>query len=94
MFHYNGSQVGAIRYEDLKFFPTGESSGGLPEMEVYNVIRDPGEKYGELYPYLWTVTPIQNMLDEHLKMIEKYPHREPENPIAVQAPTQLISPHD
>ncbi len=94
IFHYNSSQVGALRYEDFKFFPTGNDSGGLPEMKVYNVMRDPGEKYGELYPYLWTVTPIQNILDAHLKLIEKYPHREPEKTIPVQAATQLISPHD
>ena len=95
MFHYNGSEIGAIRYEDFKFFPTGESSGGLPEMKVYNVMRDPGEKYGELYPYLWTVTPMQNMLDEHLELIEEYPHREPAklSEIIKQA-SQLISPHD
>ena len=94
MFHYNGSEIGAVRYEDFKFFPTGSGSGGLPEMEVYNVMRDPGEKYGELYPYLWTTTPVQNLIDAHEKLIEKFPHREPENPISVKPPTQLISPHD
>lgn len=95
MFHYNGSEIGAVRYEDFKIFPTGSGSGGLPEMEVYNVMRDPGEKYGELYPYLWTTTPVQNLIDAHLKRIEQYPNREPEDPSTNHVPVvPYIGPHD
>ncbi len=78
MFHYNGTDIGAIRYNDSKFFPTGESSGGLPELEYFNVRRDPGEKYGGLYPGLWTVTPVEMLLEKHYDLIDQYPHREPE----------------
>jgi|GEM_PF-2632854 len=28
-------------------------------MDFYNVMRDPGEKFGQLYPGLFAVTPIQ-----------------------------------
>jgi len=45
-----------------------QGHGGLPGMDFYNVMRDPGEKYGELYPGLVAVTPIQILLQEHMKM--------------------------
>jgi len=44
-------------------------------MDFYNVMRDPGEKLGELYPRLFAVTSIQITLREHMKMIQKFPHR-------------------
>ncbi len=50
-FHYSGATLGAIRYEDFKIHIT-KGHGGLPGMDFYNVMRDPGEKYGELYPGL------------------------------------------
>ena len=44
-------------------------------MELYNVKRDPGEKFGALYPGLFAVTPIQLILQDHMQQIQKYPHR-------------------
>jgi arylsulfatase len=44
-------------------------------MEFYNVMRDPGEKFGQFYPGLFAVTPIQNSLRQHMMMIQRYPHR-------------------
>jgi hypothetical protein len=41
----------------------------------YNVMRDPGEKFGQLYPGLFAVTPVQNILRDHMMMIKKFPHR-------------------
>ena len=77
MFHYSGGTLGAIHYEDFKAH-LSEGHGGLPGLDFYNVKRDPGEKYGELYPGLFAVTPIQNLLREHMKLIEKFPHRKSE----------------
>ena len=74
MFHYSGGVLGAIRYEDFKVHIT-EGHGGLPGMDFYNVMRDPGEKFGQLYPGLFAVTPVQNTLRDHMRLIEKYPHR-------------------
>ena len=74
MFHYSGGVLGAIRYEDFKVH-IKKGHGGLPGMDFYNVMRDPGEKYGQLYPGLFAVTPIQIALREHMKMIQKFPHR-------------------
>jgi len=47
-------------------------------METYNVMRDPGEKFGKMYPFLFTVTPFQNLLKEHKLMIKKFPNRKSE----------------
>jgi arylsulfatase len=38
-------------------------------------MRDPGEKFGQLYPGLFAVTPIQMILKGHMLMIRKFPHR-------------------
>jgi arylsulfatase len=89
MFHYSGGVLGAIRYEDFKVHIT-EGHGGLPGMDFYNVMRDPGEKYGQLYPGLFAVTPIQNHLREHMKMIQKFPHRVSE----VTPEGAELTPHD
>ncbi len=74
MFHYSGGVLGAIRYKDFKVH-IKEGHGGLPGMDFYNVMRDPGEKFGELYPGLYAVTPIQNALRQHMMLVQKYPHR-------------------
>jgi arylsulfatase len=74
MFHYSGGTLGAIRYRDFKVHIT-EGHGGLPGMEFYNVKRDPGEKYGQLYPGLFAVTPIQIIMREHLLKVKEFPHR-------------------
>jgi arylsulfatase len=59
-------------------------------MESYNVMRDPGEKFGKMYPYLFTVTPLQNLLKSHKLLIKKFPDRVSENvPKGAE-----ITPHD
>ena len=75
MFHYSGGQIGAIRYEDFKVHIKPGGHGGLPNMDFYNVMRDPGEKFGAMYQGLFAVTPIQNALRQHMMTIKKYPHR-------------------
>jgi arylsulfatase A-like enzyme len=74
VFHYSGATLAAIRYEDFKIHLT-QGHGGLPGMEFYNVRRDPGEKYGALYPGLFAVAPVQNLVKEHVKLIQKFPNR-------------------
>jgi arylsulfatase len=49
IFHYSGPVLGAVRYENFKIHITA-GHGGLPGMDFYNIKRDPGEKYGKLYP--------------------------------------------
>lgn len=78
MFHYSGGHLGAIRYENFKVHMK-ESHGGLPGMDFFNVKRDPGEKYGEFYPGLFAVAPIQQTLKEHRMLMQKFPNRRQES---------------
>ncbi len=90
IFHYSGGTIGAVRYEHFKIHIKPGGHGGLPNMEFYNVMRDPGEKRGEFYPGLYAVTPIQNYLKGHIMMIRKFPHRVSETmPKGAE-----ITPHD
>ena len=72
-----GDDIGAVRYEDFKIHMKPGGHGGLPNMDFYNVRRDPGEKRGEFYPGLFAVTPLQNNLRSHMMMIHEFPHRVP-----------------
>jgi arylsulfatase len=89
MFHYSGGVLGAIRYEDFKVHLKA-GHGGLPGMDFYNVMRDPGEKFGQLYPGLFAVTPIQMLLKGHMLTIRKFPNRTSET---VPRGAEL-TPHD
>ena len=75
MFHYSGGTLGAVRWGDIKLHILTGGHGGLPPIMGYNVMRDPGEKKGDLYPYLFTVTPFQNLVKAHKRLIEKFPNR-------------------
>ena len=75
MFHYDGDNLGAFRWKDIKALSEGPGHGGLPGLSITNVRRDPTEKHGALYSYLWTTVPFQNMIKGHMRMIEKFPHR-------------------
>ncbi len=76
IFHYSGVDLGAVRYDDFKVHLT-EAHGGLPGMDIYNVMRDPGEKFGALTPGLFAVTPTQNTVRKHMALIEEFPNRDP-----------------
>lgn len=88
MFHYGGDVLGAVRYENFKIH-VKPAHGGLPGMDFYNIKRDPGEKYGALYPGLFAVTPIQMLMRQHMGMLQKFPHRPPETPSEAS-----LTPHD
>ena len=76
MMHYSGPVLGAVRYENFKIHIKA-AHGGLPGMDFYNIKRDPGEKFGKLYPGLFAVAPIQKFIGSHMGMIQKFPHRDP-----------------
>ncbi|SEF63710.1 sulfatase-like hydrolase/transferase [Vibrio hangzhouensis] len=75
MFHYKGSELGAIRMGDYKIH-IEPSSGGLPHMDFYNIKRDPGEKFGGMYNGLYMVKPIQDFIGGHKGKMEEYPNRD------------------
>jgi arylsulfatase len=90
MFHYSGGDLAAIRYGNTKIVLKGGGHGGLPSMDLYNVWRDPGEKFGAFYAGLYTITPLQDLLREHMRMIERFPHRRSQaTPRGAE-----ITPHD
>lgn len=74
-FYYSGPQLAAVRWRDVKALIEGPGHGGLPGLTMCNIVRDPGEQHCSMYPYLWTVTPFQNLVRNHLALIEKFPHR-------------------
>lgn len=75
MFHYEeifygepkGMRLAAVRLENMKQH--------ILKGEVYNIIRDPGEKIGNPTPYLWVLVPMRRMVLEHRKMMEIFPNR-------------------
>lgn len=72
--HYSGPKPGAVRMGDYKAI-IKPAHGGIPGLEIYNMKRDPGEKFGSTYNYLWLIQPFQNMAGKHLGMVKKFPHR-------------------
>ena len=88
MAHYSGPVLGALRYEDFKIHIKA-AQGGLPGMDFYNIKRDPGEKYGKLYPGLFAVAPMQMLLGQHMGRIGQFPHRPP-----MTAEESTLTAHD
>ncbi|NGX58510.1 MAG: Arylsulfatase [Chlamydiae bacterium] len=78
IFHYNGNHLGAVRINDIKLIIKG-TGGSIPEIETYNIKRDPCERFGKLYPYLWMVQPAQDLIKGHLQLIQKFPNRKKES---------------
>ena len=72
--HYSSAKVGAVRIGDYKAVIGGGVGGGLPQFETYNIVRDPGEKYGALYPFLWFIQPLNDLIRDHMDMIRLFPH--------------------
>lgn len=80
MYHYSGEHVAAVRTGNFKFHFKGKSKGGIPNMEFYNIMRDPGEEFGSIYPSLWAVAPTKKAVGMHKMMMMKYPNRAPIDP--------------
>ncbi|HOT83411.1 MAG TPA: sulfatase-like hydrolase/transferase [Candidatus Defluviicoccus seviourii] len=89
MFLYSGSKLGAVRWMDIKAVIEGAGHGGLPGITMCNIVRDPGEKFCSMYPYLWTVSPFQSLVKSHMALIERFPNRKPGLPEEAG-----LTPHD
>jgi arylsulfatase len=76
VFHYSGKDLAAVRMEQHKLHIIPGSRGGLPNFELYNITRDPGEKFGEMYSQLWAIVPFQRLIESHKALIQKHPHRD------------------
>lgn len=75
LFHYSGNSLQAVRMEKFKLHITAGTRGGLPNYELYNIQRDPGEKFGQMFNHLWAVVPFQNLVGRHMEYVRRYPHR-------------------
>ena len=73
MFYYSGKDLKAVRMEDHKLHIIPGSRGGLPNYELYNIARDPAEKFGAMYHHLWSIVPFQRMVGSHMGLIRNYP---------------------
>ncbi|MGE0055764.1 MAG: sulfatase-like hydrolase/transferase [Hyphomicrobium sp.] len=89
IFFYSGENLAALRWMDIKAIVKGGSHGGLPGLDICNVVRDPGEQFCSMYPYLWAVTPLQNLVKTHFDLIKAFPNRKPEIPEEA-----ALTPHD
>ena len=57
--------------EDQKLHIIPGSRGGLPNYELYNIARDPAEKFGAMYSHLWAIVPFQRMVGSHMGLDTK-----------------------
>ena len=89
LFYYSGPSLAAVRWMDIKAIIKGESHGGLPALDICNVVRDPGERFCSMYPYLWAVSPFQNMVKTRFDLIKTFPNRKPDLPEEAG-----LTPHD
>lgn len=77
IFHYSGSEIGAVRFGKLKMHFKG-FQGGLAKFDMYNILRDPREEVGDkvgIYPYLHAPVPFGQLVQMHLEQIKKFPNR-------------------
>lgn len=75
MIHYSGAEIGAVRVTDRMKVHFKGMEGGLPVMETYNIIRDPGERDAKaIYRHLHWLAPAMDMMKTHRAQIQKYPH--------------------
>ena len=76
LFHYSGPRLGAVRWGNLKMH-MGQEKGGVPQNELYNIMRDPREEHAHesTGSMLAHVIPFQRFVRSHMAMKEKYPDR-------------------
>jgi arylsulfatase len=91
-YHYSGGNLGAVRWGPYKMVIT-EGHGGLPGMEIYNIMRDPAERFGQMYNYMQMIAPVQRVIQAHMRTIAQFPHRtlQPQHDMAPEAE---LTPHD
>jgi len=76
MFHYSGTNLGAVRLGQFKRHLSA-GHGGLPGKAFFDIYKDPKEEHGVMVSMLWAWVPFDDLVRVHNEMIEKFPHREP-----------------
>jgi len=72
IFHYQKDKLEAVRKDQLKFRTKPEK----PHANCYNLYHDPGERFPDMVRYcLWAAPGFGKMIQDHMALIKKYPHR-------------------
>ena len=78
MFYYSGEQLGAVRTRQVKH-TIGLAHGGIVGGGFFDVVNNPQEKQEGTgvvaLPYMSLGVPFKDIIAEHNKMIERFPHR-------------------
>ena len=76
MFHYSGAKLGAVRWGNLKMH-MGEEKGGIPQNQLYNIMRDPREEHAHesTGSMLAHVIPFERFVRSYMAMKQKFPDR-------------------
>jgi len=75
VFNYNRANLESVRKDQIKLNlkPTNPK---FKFFEVYNLYHDPAERFpNELENGFWAGPGMSKMIQEHMKQIQKYPHR-------------------
>ncbi len=76
VFHYNRTNLEAVRKDQIKI-NLKPRNPAFHFFEVYNIYHDPAERFpNEVQNGIWAGPGITKMVQEHMIMIQKYPHRE------------------
>ena len=79
VFHYNRTTLEAVRKDQVKMNLKPRN----PEFhffEAYNLYHDPAERFpNELQNGFWAGPGLTKIVQEHMLLIRKYPHREPKS---------------
>ncbi len=76
VFHYNRENLEAVRKDQIKLNlkPTNPA---FKFFEAYNIYHDPAERFpNELENGFWAGPGMSRIIQEHMAMIQKYPHRQ------------------
>ena len=75
IFHYRGSRLAAVRWNHLKLHLASDT-GGVTGGGLYNIIRDPEERFsGERKRFLWATVPFNELVRAHQDLMRKFPNR-------------------
>ncbi len=78
-FHYNHSGLEAVRKDQIKFrLETPEMPFGVDAAHhnFYNLYHDPAERFPNMVEIaLWAAPAFTKLIQEHMAMIEKFPHQ-------------------
>ncbi len=75
VFHYNRTDLEAVRKDQVKM-NLKPRNPDFHFFEMYNIYHDPAERFpNEIQNGLWAGPGMTKMIQEHMRLIQQYPHR-------------------